>query len=62
VGCLAKDLHSFSSVILGNAERSQCKICEVNNVSLTTSVINLTMRTAQEQVAQTVLPEFAIYT
>jgi hypothetical protein len=62
VGFLAKDLYNPSSVILGNAGRRQCKICEVNNASLTTSVINLTMRKAQEQVAQFVLPEFAIYT
>ena len=46
MGFLAKDLYNPSSVILGNAGRRQCKICEVNNASLTTSVINLTMRKA----------------
>jgi len=55
-GLLAKDLYSLSSVILENAGRSRCKICEVNNVSLATPVITLTMRTAQEQVAQFALP------
>jgi hypothetical protein len=62
VGCLANDLYSLSSLILGRAGRSQCKICEVNNVSLTTSFINLTMRTAQEQAAQFVVFKFGIYT
>jgi hypothetical protein len=59
---LAKDLYSLSSVIIENVGTSQCKIYEVNNVSLTTPVIKLTMRTAQEQVAQIILPEFDIYT